>query len=260
LEQAILNLAINARDAMPLGGQLHIKTSNITLPDGEGTDHPELPPGQYVIITIADTGEGIAAADLPKIFEPFFTTKAVGQGSGFGLSMVHGFAKQSNGDVLVQSIVGAGTKFSMYLPRAHESDEKAAVAAHPAAPLPGTDETILVVEDEEDVRSMVARSLRKLGYEVLTVAAGPAGLAELERHGAVHLLLTDVMLPGGLNGQQLADQAAALYPDLKILFMSGYARDAIVDQGRLRADVRLLAKPFSQSELGRRVRDILDEA
>ncbi|MFP6747529.1 MAG: ATP-binding protein [Alphaproteobacteria bacterium] len=260
LEQAILNLAINARDAMPLGGQLHIKTSNITLPDGEGTDHPELPPGQYVIITIADTGEGIAAADLPKIFEPFFTTKAVGQGSGLGLSMVHGFAKQSNGDVLVQSIVGAGTKFSMYLPRAHESDEKAAVAAHPAAPLPGTDETILVVGDEEDVRSMVARSLRKLGYEVLTVAAGPAGLAELERHGAVHLLLTDVMLPGGLNGQQLADQAAALYPDLKILFMSGYARDAIVDQGRLRADVRLLAKPFSQSELGRRVRDILDEA
>ncbi len=259
LEQAILNLAINARDAMPQGGKLHIETSNITLPDAGRTDHPELPRGQYVIIAITDTGQGIAATDLPKIFDPFFTTKGVGKGSGLGLSMVHGFAKQSNGDVLVQSEVGAGSTFCIYLPRADAAEDKALAAALPVAPSPGADETILLVEDEEDVRTMMARSLEKLGYKVLTAVTGPAGLQELERHGPVDLLLTDVLLPGGLNGQQLADQATASYPGLKVLFMSGYARDEIVDQGRLRTDVRLLSKPFSQSELGQRVRDILDE-
>ena len=270
LEQAILNLAINARDAMPQGGSVRIETDNMVLPRPV-EDHlpgpppelpPDLPPGDYVTISVADTGVGIPNDILQRIFDPFFTTKSAGEGSGLGLSMVHGFANQSNGDISVTSEVGAGTTFRLYLPRAENiEDDAGTVDDEPDAPAAlAENETILVIEDEADVQLMVARSLKKLGYHVLTADAGQAGLDVLEKHGSVDLLVTDILLPGGLNGQQVADLAGARHPDLRVLFMSGYARDAIIDQGRLRPDVRLLSKPFVPSELGQRVREILDES
>ncbi len=259
LEQAVVNLAINAREAMPDGGRLRIELGNATLPDPSGQAPSDLAPGAYVTIALADTGRGIAADDLPRIFDPFFTTKEVGEGSGLGLSMVHGFIKQSHGDVAVQSEIGRGSTFRLYLPRT-EIEQGAHPMAQPAKTAPkGTGETILVIEDETDVQAMVARSLRRDGYEVVLADTGPAGLDLLHQHGNVDLLLTDVLLPGGKNGQQIADEAQASNPNLKVLFMSGYSRDAIIDQGRLRPDVHLLTKPFVPAELGRRVREVLDE-
>ncbi|MDP6873400.1 MAG: PAS domain S-box protein [Alphaproteobacteria bacterium] len=260
LEQAIVNLAINAREAMPDGGRLRIELGNAALPDPSGQGPSGLAPGEYITIAMADTGRGVPAADLPRIFDPFFTTKEVGEGSGLGLSMVHGFVKQSRGDITVQSEVGGGTTFRLYLPRAEiEPDSRPEAQPVKAAPK-ATGETILVIEDEADVQTMVARSLRRAGYEVILADAGQAGLDILaQRGGGVDLLLTDVLLPGGKNGQQVADEAQANDPNLKVLFMSGYSRDAIVDQGRIRPDVRLLTKPFVPAELSRRVREVLDE-
>ncbi|MBT7666134.1 MAG: PAS domain S-box protein [Rhodospirillaceae bacterium] len=259
LEQAMLNLAINARDAMPRGGRLRIVSENFVMPNSTKSQQPSLPPGEYALISVTDTGHGIAAADLPRIFDPFFTTKGIGKGSGLGLSMVHGFIKQSNGDITVQSEIGSGTTMSLFLPRAVERRENIGPDVPIIPVATGTNETILVVEDDEDLRTMVVRCLEKFGYDVSTAATGQGGLDELRKQGAVDLLLTDVLLPGGLNGQQAADQAALFCPDLKVLFMSGYAREAIIDQGRLRDNVRMLSKPFSPSELGKSVRDALDE-
>jgi PAS domain S-box-containing protein len=260
LEQAVLNLAINARDAMPDGGRMRIETANVVLPDPAIPEQPDLPPGEYVSIAIADSGHGIPEADLPRIFDPFYTTKEVGEGSGLGLSMVHGFVKQSHGDIAVRSEIGAGTTFRIYLPRA-DSAPGISAPVKPAAAKPiGAGETILVIEDEEDVQLMVARSLNNFGYKVLIADNGQDGLAQLGQHDDVDLLLTDVLLPGGMNGQEIADLAQESHPKLKVLFMSGYSRDAIIDQGRLRPDVRLIAKPFVPIELGRRVRDVLNES
>ncbi len=260
LEQAVLNLVINARDAMPEGGRLRIETANVVLPDTGLREQPDLPPGEYVTIAVVDSGHGIQESDLPRIFDPFFTTKEVGGGSGLGLSMVHGFVKQSRGDIVVRSEIGVGTTTCIYLPRAESGpDVGAAVKPVSAKPM-AAGETVLVVEDEEDVQLMVARSLKRLGYEVIVADSGPEGLARLSEHGGVDLLLTDVLLPGGMNGQEIADLAQQSQPGLKVLFMSGYSRDAIIDQGRLRPDVRLLSKPFVPAELGRRVREVLDES
>jgi len=266
LEQAILNLTINARDAMPQGGTVRVETNNLVLPDPAVDGLSNLPAGDYVTISVTDTGTGISAANLPKIFDPFFTTKGVGEGSGLGLSMVHGFAKQSMGDIRVLSETGIGTTFCLYLPRAEVATEVAAggdvsgISSELSPPPPVGNESILVIEDEPDVKLMVARSLEKFGYRVLTAANGQAGLDALEADSEIDMLLTDVLLPGGMNGPQVADRATAENPELRDLFMSGYARDTIIEQGRLQADVRLLSKPFVPAELGRRVRETLDDA
>jgi PAS domain S-box-containing protein len=260
LENAIINLAINARDAMPEGGKLTIETSNTHLDQSYTAQNPEVAPGQYAVICISDTGTGMDAETLSKAVEPFFTTKEVGRGTGLGLSMVYGFLKQSGGHIKIYSEPGEGTTVKMYLPRllgtAQEQKDEDATASIGAF----GDEVILVCEDDEDVRAYSAEVLRELGYQVLEAADGPSALALLKANGAVDLLFTDVVLPGGLSGADLARQAAELKPGLKTLFTTGYARNAIVHHGRLDPGVELLTKPFSYADLASRVRDILDRA
>ncbi|MDP6342946.1 MAG: PAS domain S-box protein [Alphaproteobacteria bacterium] len=259
LEQAILNLAINARDAMPKGGRLHIETANVQLSGNGGESGPDLPPGPYLMITVNDDGDGIAPDIQPRIFDPFFTTKDVGAGSGLGLSMVFGFVRQSHGDITVESDIGAGTTFRIYLPCAEDGEEREDRPIVATPDRTGTGETILLVEDDPDVREMVATVLGRRGYLVLEASDGRAGLERLSDHRKIDLLLTDVMLPGGIGGRELANRARTRDPGLKVLFMSGYDREVIVEQGRMNPDGRLLAKPFTPSDLGHRVRAVLDE-
>ncbi len=258
LEQAILNLSINARDAMPQGGAIRIETANVST--ARDADRPsEALPGDYVMIAVSDDGVGISDEDQARIFDPFFTTKEVGKGTGLGLSMVYGFVKQSEGHIVVDSAKGTGTTFRIFLSALAEGDEEP--PWRPADDQPartGKREVILVVEDERDVQVMVSMILRRLGYEVLLASTGAEGLKQLARNPNIDLLLTDVLLPGGMNGQQMVDLASADYPALKTLFMSGYARDAFVDQGRLKPGIELLGKPFGPSELAQRIRDALD--
>jgi PAS domain S-box-containing protein len=261
LEQAILNLSINARDAMPRGGHLSFKTADVTVAaDDDWSDDITL--GKYVVITVSDDGQGISQADMERIFDPFFTTKDVGKGTGLGLSMVYGFVTQSDGRVLVNSKEGVGTTFNLYLPAAISelepeiiSNVDADLVIDPAA---AKGETILVVEDDRDVQAMVSLVLKKLGYQILLADDGRHGLTQLSAHSNIDLLLTDVLLPGGMNGQELADAARDKHQALKVLFMSGYPRDAIVDQGRLKSGVQLLSKPFDPPDLAQRVREVLD--
>jgi signal transduction histidine kinase len=260
LENAILNLAVNARDAMPEGGKLSIETANAYLDDDYVRDHDDLTPGQYVAICVADTGVGMTPETLSRAFEPFFTTKDVGHGTGLGLSQVYGFVKQSGGHIRIQSEPGNGTTVNFYLPRfvgAEIEDE----ARSPDQPPPsGTiEETILVVEDESSVRLASVDMLRELGYRVFEAPDGPQALRLLESEGGIRLLFTDVGLPGGINGKQLADQARRLRPAIKVLFTTGYARDAIVHHGRLDPDVALLTKPFTFEALAEKVREILGD-
>ncbi|MBT7667354.1 MAG: PAS domain S-box protein, partial [Rhodospirillaceae bacterium] len=233
LEQAILNLAINARDAMPQGGNLRIETANVTLGPDDEQRPMEMVPGDYVMISVSDDGEGIASAELDKIFDPFFTTKPVGEGTGLGLSMVYGFVKQSDGHITVASKLGAGTTFRIHL-SADRDQSIASVTQETKVMGAVSSEIILVLEDEKDVQSMVATVLEKQGYQVLLTDNGRACLKTLAENNHVDLLLTDILLPGDMNGQQVADAAVAKRNDLKVLFMSGYPRDAIVDQGRLK--------------------------
>ncbi len=258
LESAILNLAVNARDAMPDGGRLTIETTNAYIDDVYAISHAEVTPGQYVLISISDTGFGMDAATATKAFEPFFTTKPVGQGTGLGLSQVYGFAKQSGGHVKIYSEVGRGTTVKLYLPRLVGSAEEA--QAQPAIPVPegSEQETILVVEDDDGVRAYSVGALRELGYRVIEAHNGPSALRLLEDQAQVDLLFTDVVLPGGLTGAQLAAQARALRPGLKVLFTTGYARNAIFHHGRLDKGVQLITKPFSFADLAAKVRDVLD--
>jgi PAS domain S-box-containing protein len=259
LEQAILNLAINGRDAMSEGGRLCFETRNVILTDDPSGDQEGFRPGPYVLIMVTDHGHGISAADQLRIFDPFFTTKEPGKGTGLGLSMVYGFTKQSNGNITVESEPGAGTTFKVYLPAgtATGQDDEADTAGD--CNLPQGNAVILLVEDEEQVCVMVARALRKQGYQVLVAENALAGLELLAANPDIDLLLTDIMLPGGLNGRQLADVAIAERPSLNVLFMSGYAKDDIVRQGRLNPDVRLLTKPFTPATLAQYVSEALDE-
>jgi PAS domain S-box-containing protein len=258
LEQAVLNLAINARDAMPKGGRLRLETANVALPLDQAGYQADLPAGDHVMIVVADTGVGISSELHQQIFEPFFTTKDVGKGTGLGLSMVYGFVKQSGGDITVDSQPDHGTTFRIFLPRATGPALAAEKPAAARTALANGDETVLLVEDDPDVQVMVARTLRKNGYHVLVAGNGQEGLDILSDGGQVDLLLTDVMLPGGLNGRQLAGGARALAPSLKVLFMSGYSKDAIVEEGRLHPDGPLLVKPFLPSDLVGTVRELLD--
>jgi signal transduction histidine kinase len=258
LENAILNLAINARDAMPEGGKLTIETQNTHLDHSYTTHNPEVAAGQYAGICISDTGMGMDSETAAKAVEPFFTTKEVGRGTGLGLSMVYGFVKQSGGHIKLYSEPGEGTTVKMYLPRLlGDFNELKEELGPPSVEAYGT-EVILVCEDDEDVRAYSVEVLRELGYQVLEATDGPSALALLKANDSVNLLFTDVVLPGGLSGADLAKQAAELKPDIRTLFTTGYARNAIVHHGRLDAGVDLLTKPFSYADLAARVRDILD--
>jgi len=259
LENAILNLALNARDAMPEGGKLTIETQNTHLDETYAAQHPGVITGQFVVMCISDTGVGMDADTIAKAIEPFFTTKEVGKGTGLGLSMVYGFIKQSGGHLKIYSEPGEGTTVKIYLPRlvgkamAQTEEEQVPPLAESG------EETVLVCEDDEDVRAYSAEVLRELGYRVLEAADGSAALALLRNMGTkIDLLFTDVVLPGGMSGAVLAKGAGELRPELKILFTTGYARNAIVHQGRLDPGVQLITKPFSYTDLAARVRDILD--
>ncbi|HJR23570.1 MAG TPA: PAS domain S-box protein [Dongiaceae bacterium] len=256
VENSLLNLAINARDAMPEGGKLTIETGNVHLDDDYASNNAEVAPGDYVMMAVTDTGTGMPDDVLAHVFEPFFTTKEVGKGTGLGLSMIYGFAKQSGGHAKIYSEVGHGTTVRLYLPRLTTESKPEAAAAAP--PRKGGGETILVVEDNPDVRRLVVRQLRDLGYEVIEAANGPQALQILDGGGSIDLLFTDVVMPGGMTGRQLAEAAKTRRPDLKTLFTSGYTEDSILRLGKLDPGVRLLSKPYRKHELATRVREALD--
>jgi PAS domain S-box-containing protein len=258
LENALLNLAVNARDAMPHGGNLTIRSSNLHL---DQTALGEIPPGEYVLLSIADTGSGMPPDVIARATEPFFTTKPVGQGTGLGLSMVYGFLKQSGGHLQIESQINAGTSIHLYLPRAHPA-VPATPAANPASfrrRLPrGGKERILVVEDEHAIRTVLVSILRTLGYTVLEAEDGPTALTHLRQPGHIDLLLTDVVLPNGISGGLLAADARILRPGIKVLFSSGYTRNVLIRDRRLEEGVHLLTKPFHLAELATAVRQVLD--
>ena len=258
LENAVLNLAINARDAMLRGGKLTIETSNAHLDDVYAASHAEVRPGQYVLVAVTDTGMGMSKEVRRRVFEPFFTTKGAGRGSGLGLSMVYGFVKQSGGHVSIYSEIGEGTTIKMYLPR--ESGR--------ADPLPDADEhsvimgrgeTILVVEDDADVRVLVVNMLLDLGYEVLQAGSGREAMACVYGKDGIDLMLTDIVLPGGMNGRELAHAAGRRRRGLPTLFMSGYTENAVIHHGRLDEGVSLLQKPFRRRDLAHKVREVIDQ-
>jgi PAS domain S-box-containing protein len=255
LESALLNLAINARDAMPEGGKLTIATRNQRF-DAVAADSPALLPGDYVTVTVADTGIGMTPDVAVRAFDPFFTTKPLGQGTGLGLSMIYGFAQQSNGQVTIDSEFGRGTSVRLYLPRhAGEIAEDIGPAAVAGDHL-ATGETVLVVEDEPVVRSVVIEMLREQGYRVLEAIDGPSGLAVLGRGERIDLMVTDVGLPG-INGRQLADQARETRPRLKVLFMTGYAETVAIAGGFLQDGMDMITKPFDLDDLARRIREMI---
>lgn len=257
LESALVNVAINARDAMPDGGKLTIETANVWLDEEYVNALTEpVPPGQYVMLAVTDTGHGMDRQTLDRVFEPFFTTKGVGKGTGLGLSQVYGFVRQSGGHIRIYSEPEAGTTIKLYLPR--EADPAAKVSAQQLeAVADGGAETILVVEDHDGLREYSTSVLRELGYEVLEAAEGEEALEVLKSRQDVQLLFTDVVLPG-LNGRQLADEALRIRPELKVLFTTGYSRNAIVHNGRLDRGVDLISKPFTFATLAAKVRQVLD--
>jgi len=258
IENALINLAVNARDAMPEGGRLTLETANSPLDAATAAAHG-VAPGDYVCIAVRDTGTGMPPEVVEKAFEPFFTTKDIGQGTGLGLSQVYGFVKQSGGHVAIDSQVGKGTTVTLHFPRHTGERVPEAAQSRAAAPAARDGETILVVEDDSDVRQSTTEMVRDLGYRVLSAEDGQAALRELEAHPEVRLLLTDVGLPRGMNGRQLADEALRRRPQLKVLFVTGYARSAIVHDGRLDPGVEAIFKPFNYADLGTRMRRVLDQ-
>ncbi|MBR1161528.1 ATP-binding protein [Bradyrhizobium elkanii] len=253
LVTAIINLALNARDAMPKGGRLTIETRTAELKPSDVNGHDGLAAGDYVAIALTDNGRGIAEADLAKVFEPFFTTKDVGKGTGLGLSMVYGFVRQSNGHVVLDSEVGRGTRVMLYLPRAAVVSP-AAVPERRQPDARGAREIVLVVEDDKLVRSYVLTQIESLGYTTLSANNGREALAVLDSGAPIDLLFTDVIMPGAMNGRDLATEARKRRPGLRVLFTSGYTDDAIDQDGKLEQGILLLAKPYSRAELARMLR------
>ena len=258
LTAAIVNLAVNARDAMRGGGKLTIETANVTFDEASASTDSEMKPGQFVIIAVGDTGHGIPADIRDRVFEPFFTTKGVGRGTGLGLSMVYGFAKQTGGTVRIDSEEGRGTSVKLYLPRAEGVAARAGdePLSTPAVPL-GQHETILVVEDDALVRGYVIAQLGGLGYRTLVASDGAAALALVEQGAEFDLLFTDVVMPGRMNGRQLADAVVARRPGMKVLYTSGYSDDAIVHEGHLDPGLALLKKPYRKADLAQKIREVL---
>jgi PAS domain S-box-containing protein len=259
VESALLNLAVNARDAMPAGGKMTIETGNVHLDEAYVARNVEVGMGDYIVLAVTDTGSGMPPEVLERAFEPFFTTKEVGRGSGLGLSMIYGFAKQSRGHLKIYSEVAHGTTVRLYLPRV-VGDSTATTAAAAAAEHPRGGETILVVEDDADVRQYVVSQIHDLGYRVIEAADGPQAQRILDGDTPIDLLFTDVVMPGGMTGRQLADAAKERRPTLKTLFTSGYTENSIVHQGKLDPGVHFLAKPYRRQELAAKLREALDQA
>jgi CheY-like chemotaxis protein len=258
IEQVIVNMAINARDAMPDGGKLTLEASNVTLSQDSVGRHLELKPGDYVMLAITDTGTGMSEETKARVFEPFFTTKDVGQGTGLGLSTCYGIIKQSGGHINVYSEAGKGTTFKVYLPQI-EHQTKVAPGQRAPSDLPRGTETILLVEDDPSLREMACALLQRLGYSVLGAANGMNALSLVEQRGkeSIDLLFTDVVMPQ-MDGKELSDRIRTSHPETKILFASAYTENAIVHQGVLNPGVALLQKPFTPSALAHKIREILD--
>jgi len=258
VEQVILNLVVNARDALPKGGRVLLTTANVDRTPADGGRDREIPPGRYVVLSVADNGVGMSAEVLSRIFEPFFTTKEVGKGTGLGLSMVYGIVEQSGGYMTVRSKPGAGSEFKVYLPRVEASPERATAERHLTWRRNGT-ETVLLVEDDSAVRELAQDILRACGYQVLPVADPTHLRSVLQKHsGPIHILVTDVLMPG-FNGREVADQVQRLYPEVKTLFMSGYAYQTMLGRGVLEPGCFFLQKPYTPSQLSEMVREVLDQ-
>ena len=257
LENALLNLCINARDAMPDGGGITIETANLWLDQSAARTH-DVPEGQYLSLCVSDTGTGMSPEVIAKAFEPFFTTKPLGQGTGLGLSMIYGFAQQSGGQVRISSEVGEGTTVCIYLPRYRgEAEAEEIETERTSLPVAEAGETVLVVDDEPTVRLLVTDVLADLGYTAIEAADSVAGLKVLQSDVRIDLLVTDVGLPGGMNGRQMADAARVGRPDLKVLFITGYAENALLTEGRLEPGMSVLTKPFAVDALGGRIRELV---
>jgi nitrogen-specific signal transduction histidine kinase/CheY-like chemotaxis protein len=257
INQIIMNLAVNARDAMPTGGRLILATDNIEFAASHECRFENIPPGRYVRLSVTDTGSGMDVETLNHIFEPFFTTKEVGKGTGLGLPMVYGIAKQNGGCVDVKSRPGQGTTFMIYLPRIEAAVEATAPGVSLAAKLEGS-ETILVVEDEEALRTLLGRFFRLYGYDVLEARHGGEALLICERHpGPIHLMITDVVMPQ-MSGKELAHRLAPLHPEMAVFFMSGYAGSDLTGYGEVELSQNFIPKPFRPMDLVKKVRDFLD--
>jgi PAS domain S-box-containing protein len=256
LESAVLNLALNAQDAMPAGGHLTVSTTLASLDDHYRSQHPEVEPGEYALIAVTDDGEGMTAEVAARAFEPFYTTKEVGKGSGLGLSMVYGFVKQSNGHVSIYSEPGLGTTVRIYLPHVAPNAPGAQIPPAEEA-IPKGHETILVAEDDPFVRSSVILRVESLGYQVIAAVNGNDALSKLRAHPEIAMLFTDIVMPGGMSGWELADQARQIRPGLPVVYSSGYALETLVKEGRAPEQSIILTKPYRKSELAHRLREAL---
>jgi CheY-like chemotaxis protein len=258
IEQVIMNLAVNAKDAMPSGGKLMIETADVALDESYARGHVDVSPGPYVMLSVSDTGAGMTPEVRERIFEPFFTTKEKGKGTGLGLSTVYGIVKQSKGHIWVDSVQGKGTTFKIYLPRVNEPVEEMRKEVLKEE-LPHGSETVLIVEDEDEVRKLISKMLERQGYAILETSSGEEALLACGKcEGPIHLMLVDVIMPG-MSGSELAKALKPLYPEIKILYMSGYTDDAIVRHGVLEKGVNYIQKPFTLEGLGRKVREVLDK-
>jgi CheY-like chemotaxis protein len=259
IEQVLVNLAVNARDAMPAGGKLTIETRNVELDEEYAASHADARPGPYVLLAVSDTGHGMTPEVKARIFEPFFTTKEVGKGTGLGLATVYGIVKQSGGHVGVYSEIGLGTTFKVYLPRTEPDGGIVRGQSQLLAPPPGT-ETVLVVEDDASVRALTRHVLWQAGYTVLEAADGDEALRVGAGHaGPIHLVVTDVVMPGRA-GREVAEKLAERHPTVRVLFVSGYTDDAVVRHGVLHERMNFLQKPFTPAGLARKVREVLDSS
>jgi CheY-like chemotaxis protein len=256
LEQVVMNLVVNAKDAMPKGGKIVIQTSEARLEESAGREHGLIIPGTYVLLSVGDNGAGMDRETQSRVFEPFFTTKEKGKGTGLGLSTVYGIVKQSGGYIFADSILGRGTTFRIYLPRVEDPAESAS-ANHQAHVAGGGSETVLLVEDEESVRQLVHETLQARGYRVIEAENGEAGLRVAAEHtGTIDLMITDVVMPG-MNGRELAKRLAASRPQIKVLYLSGYTEEAIIQEGGMEPGTAFLQKPFTLQVLSRKVREVL---